>query len=94
MAKPANAKQCDLDLDLTYIALQEASHYLPASKWYRLVVHPQMIRYANKVVGLHADVLGSNPLSPGIEISVDETLTNINEWRLEAGGEVFWSPGA
>ena len=92
--KPENAKQLAPDMDLTYVALEAASELLPASKRYRLVVHPLRIRYANQVCGLHADVLASNPLSPGIEIVADEMLTDLDEWRLEAGGEVFWSPGA
>lgn len=77
-----------------YSAMEAASALLPAAKIYRLIVHPDMIRRANQIIGLHADVLASNPLSPGIEIVVDETITNRDEWRLESCGEVFWSPGA
>ena len=92
--KPEGAKQLSLNMDLTYTAMQVAGEFLPASKLYRLIVHPQLVRRANEVLGVHADVLASNPLSPGIEIIADETITNMYEWRLEAGGEVFWSPGA
>ena len=83
-----------VDCDLHYSAMEAASALLPAAKIYRLIVHPDMIRRANQIIGLHADVLASNPLSPGIEIVVDETITNRDEWRLESCGEVFWSPGA
>lgn len=92
--KPENAKRLPMDVDLSYAAMEVASELLPASKRYRLVVHPWRLRSANQIVGLHADVLRSNPLSPVIEVIADESLSNIDEWRLEAAGEVFWSPGA
>ena len=92
--KPENAKQLPTNCDLTYAALEGASEFLPASKIYRVVVHPLSLREANKLCGIHANVILSNPLSPGIEIISDELITNRDEWRLEVGNEVIWSPGA
>ena len=92
--RPENSKRLPMDCDLTFCAMEAASELLPASKKYRLIVHPLMLKRANEIVGVHADVFLSNPLAPGIEIVVDDDQANIDEWRLEAAGEVFWSPGA
>ena len=93
MSRPDGSVVLPIVCDLTYCALEAASNLLPAAKHYRLVVHPEMLRRANEIIGLHADVIASNPLSPGMELVVDELITDLNEWRLEAAGQVFWSPG-
>lgn len=92
--KPYGAVTADADMDLTYYAMEVAARLLPAAKFYTLTVHPHMAREAAKLLGVHAQTMSENPLSPAIGLVIDETWRDQDEWTLRAGDAVFWSSGA
>lgn len=80
-------------MSLTFFAMEEAARLLPAAKFYTLSVHPVMAREAAKLLGVHAKTINENPLAPAIALVIDEKRVNEDEWTLQAGDVVFWSPG-
>ena len=80
--------------DLCELSLRDAIQALCVPKIYTLLVAPAGFLTAKEMLMKIGAYAADNPLSPQINLLVDEGYTDEYEWSLEVDGKIIWSPGA
>jgi hypothetical protein len=94
LMKTDGAETFDASPDLTELSLRDAFVLIGKPQIATLRVAPQAFYQATRMLKhIGADTL-DNPLTPQINLLVDHTFKDYDEWSLEIDGRVFWSPGA
>lgn len=92
--KPEDAMTFSTAPDLSEPSLEDAVVAVVPPVICTLSVHPRSFACAKRLIKRIGADTQDNPLSPQINVVVDDTFTDEYEWSLSCGSKVIWSPGA
>ena len=91
--KPEGALTFITAPDLTEVSLQDVFSRLVKPCVATLRVHSAAFLSAKSMLKHIGAYAADNPLSPQVNLLVDENYTDEYEWSLEIDGTVIWGPG-